>query len=111
MHQVNSSKAPTRSIRRNQVLSDIISWKNRAFKPLWVTKNLTQLQVVMGTNPGLHDDPAVADHLGLDRDFVAILISCFRHFEHGEDRRGNNKNCIIDKVTSRTNPLPNAIYQ
>ena len=65
----------------------------------------------MGTNPGLHDDPAVADHLGLDRDFVAILISCFRHFEYGEDRRGNNKNCIIDKVTSRTNPLSNAIYQ
>ena len=65
----------------------------------------------MGNNLALHDEPVVSDHLVLDRDFVAILISCFRHFEYGEDRRGNNENCVIDKVTSRTNPLPNAIYQ
>ena len=64
----------------------------------------------MGDNLDLHDHPAVTDRLGFDGDFVAILISCFRHFEYGEDRRGNDENCVIDKVTSRTDPLPHAKY-
>ena len=46
----------------------------------------------MGTNPDLHDDPAVTGHLGLDGLFVAVLISCFRHIEYREDRRSNNEN-------------------
>jgi hypothetical protein len=36
-------------------------------------------------NPDLHDNPAIGNHPGLDRDFVAILIFCFCYIEYGED--------------------------
>jgi hypothetical protein len=55
----------------------------------------------------LHDEYALTRYHGLDRDFVAILIFCFRHVEYGDHRRGNDEDCGIDKVTSRTDPLAN----
>ena len=59
-------------------------------------------------NPAhLHDESALTGYHGLDRNFVAVLIFCFRHIEYGEDRRGNNEDCSIDEVTSRTDPLAN----
>ena len=62
----------------------------------------------MGDDPDLHEELAFISHRTLDRDVVAVLISCFRHFEYGEDRRGNEEKGSVDKVTSRTDPLSNA---
>ncbi len=55
----------------------------------------------------LHDGSALTGYRDLDRNFAAILVFGFRHIEYGEDRRGDNEDCSIDKVTSRTDPLPN----
>ena len=62
----------------------------------------------MGDNRDLHEELAFISHPALDRNFVAVLVFCFRHIEYGEHRRGNNENRGIDKVTSRTEPLANA---
>ena len=58
-----------------------------------------------------HDDPPSSSHRSLDRDFIAILVFCFRHIEHGKDGRDDNENRSIDKVTSRTDSLADAKYQ
>ena len=58
-----------------------------------------------------HDDPPSSSHRGLDGNFMAILIFFFRHIEYGEDRRGENENNGINKVTSRTDSLADAKYQ
>jgi hypothetical protein len=57
-----------------------------------------------------HDDPTSSSHRGFDGDFMAILIFCFRHSEYGEDRRGDDENRSINKVTSRTDSLADAEY-
>jgi hypothetical protein len=63
---------------------------------------------MIGKNPGdLHDEPALTGYHDLDRNFVAILVFCFRHIEYGEDRRGNDEDCSIDEVTSWTDPFAN----
>jgi len=33
-----------------------------------------------------HDGPAIRSYRDLDRDFVTILVFCFRHFEYRENR-------------------------
>jgi hypothetical protein len=67
---------------------------------------------MMGENPAdLHDESALTRYDDLDRNFVAILVFCFRHIEYGEDRRGKNEDCRIDEVTSRTDPLANPKHQ
>ena len=69
-------------------------------------------EAMMGENPAdLHDEPALTGYHNLDRNFVAILIFCFRHIEDGEDRRDNDEDCSIDEVTSWTDPLSNAKHQ
>jgi hypothetical protein len=46
----------------------------------------SQLQeAVEVENPDLHDEPVFNSYRGLDRNFVAVLIFCFRHIEYGED--------------------------
>ena len=52
-----------------------------------------------------HGDPPSSSHRGLDGDFMTILVFCFCHVEYREDRRGENENCSINKVTSRRLPL------
>jgi len=58
-----------------------------------------------------HDEPPSSSHRRLDGDFTAILVFCFRHVEYGEDRRGENENCSINKVTSSTDSLADAKCQ
>src|SRR5258707_8003545 len=95
------------SSRRNQILRNFIPRKNRALKLLRMSWKLDlQLRrVTMGNHLDLHDDPAISSHRGFDRNFVAILIFCLCHIEYGEDRRDNNEDCSIDKVTSGTDSL------
>ena len=78
---------------------------------------LSQLQeaVMMGRwwlGQDSHDSPPSRSrsHRGLDGDFMAILVFCSRHIEYGEDWRGENENCSINKVTSRTDSLADAKY-
>jgi hypothetical protein len=82
-------------------------WNTRT--SLDVLKSHSQPQeAVMGDNPDSHEKLAFIRYRALDRNFVSVLVFCFRHIEYGEDRRGNNENRGIDKVTSRTEPLANA---
>ena len=61
----------------------------------------------MGQNPDSHDDLAFRRYRDFDRDFVTIFVFCFRDIKHREDRRRNDENRSVDKVTSRTDPLAN----
>jgi len=52
-------------IRQDQILRNIISWKNRT------------LELVR-----MYEDPARISYSDLDRDFVTVLIFSFRHIEY-----------------------------
>jgi hypothetical protein len=45
----------------------------------------------MGEKIDLHDDPTIRSHRDKDRDFVSVLVFCFRHIGYRENRRGNNE--------------------
>jgi hypothetical protein len=54
-----------------------------------------------------HKASSLKTHRSLHRNLEAILIFCFRDVEHGEERGGNDEQCCVHKVTSRTDPLAN----
>jgi hypothetical protein len=102
-------------IRRNQILRNLIPWKNGTFKILWTTVEKSDSQLSKNKRYDFgqdsHDDPPSSSHRSLDGDFIPILVFCFRHIEHGKDGRDDNENCSINKVTSRTDSLADAKYQ
>ncbi len=59
----------------------------------------------MSEDLDLHNDSAMIRNRGPYRDFVIVLIFCLGHVECGEDRRGDNEDYSIGKVTPRTDPL------
>ena len=61
----------------------------------------------MGEKMDLHGRPTIRSNRDLDRDFVTILVFCFRHIEYRDNRRGNDEKRSFDKVTSRTDSLAN----
>ena len=51
-------------------------------------ENTTQLQeaVIGHENLDLHSDPAIRGNRDVDRNFVTVLVFCFRHIEYRENR-------------------------
>jgi hypothetical protein len=58
-------------------------------------------------NRDVHKTPFSKTHRIIHRDFVALLIFCFRNIEHSEDGGSNDEQSCVYKVTSGTDPLAN----
>src|SRR6266850_433817 len=52
----------------------------------------------------VHKDPGSSTHCNLYRDLAVVLVLCFCDVEHGEDGGGNDEQCRVHEVTSRTDP-------
>ena len=52
----------------------------------------------------VHKDPGLRTHCNIYRDLAVVLVLCFHDVENGKDGGGDDEQCRVHEVTSRTDP-------